>query len=233
VLTGLRDDLPNLTFRACSGAKIEDFYVEQYAGATPPQLDALEEGGTPELVTLTIGGNDAGFVNVIETCVADAILSGERIDPVCKQRLATSLDAAIGRARDRLPDLYREIRERSAANARIIVLGYPQIFPRADRIGRCLAVLSLSDLNWMHQKIRDMNQVIRQAVDRSGVRAEYVDVFDRFAGHDVCNDGSWFNGPMLPKVYMLHPTAEGQAAMARAVAEQLERTPPGAGFSGP
>ena len=64
-------------------------------------------------------------------------------------------------------------------------------------------------------------------------RAEYVDVFDRFAGHDVCNDGSWFNGPMLPKVYMLHPTAEGQAAMARAVAEQLERTPPGAGFSGP
>jgi lysophospholipase L1-like esterase len=47
----------NLTFAACSGARVQDIYN---------QLGSL--GANTTLVTLTVGGNDAGFVNVIARC---------------------------------------------------------------------------------------------------------------------------------------------------------------------
>src|SRR2546430_567935 len=48
----------NLTFAACSGARVADVQNNQ--------LGSLSAGTS--LVTITIGGNDAGFVSVIQSC---------------------------------------------------------------------------------------------------------------------------------------------------------------------
>jgi len=51
-----------LTFRACSGARVAD--------VTNTQLSAL--GSTTAYVTISVGGNDAGFADVLDSTIATA-----------------------------------------------------------------------------------------------------------------------------------------------------------------
>lgn len=59
------------TILACSGAETVNFWEQQNAAGQKPQLDLLREldDDPPDLVLLTIGGNDAGFGDIIEGCV--------------------------------------------------------------------------------------------------------------------------------------------------------------------
>lgn len=68
----------DLDFAACSGALIEDLYgPNQYNGNDFPVSPANEEGlqlarlsgEAPKLVTLSIGGNNMGFGNVLNDCI--------------------------------------------------------------------------------------------------------------------------------------------------------------------
>src|SRR5215467_5227725 len=57
----------SFTFAACSGAKTTDVISSQ--------LSSLSSSTT--LVSVTIGGNDAGFSSIMETCVLDSTSSCE------------------------------------------------------------------------------------------------------------------------------------------------------------
>jgi lysophospholipase L1-like esterase len=89
----------NFMFRACSGAIMADF-VASLHGATGQwtdgaQLDAIAPKNQPSdstgLVTLSIGGNDAGFPFVLEKCVGLLGLEG---DAGCLAKIKTSLALA-------------------------------------------------------------------------------------------------------------------------------------------
>jgi GDSL-like Lipase/Acylhydrolase family/RTX calcium-binding nonapeptide repeat (4 copies) len=75
-------DPDHFLFVACSGARIPDFmsraqYPNSPAGihGGKPQIEYLREvGPRAAVVTLTMGGNDMGFSNVIEACAGSAIL---------------------------------------------------------------------------------------------------------------------------------------------------------------
>ena len=104
-----------LNFRACSGARIPD--------VTSTQLGALSS--TTGYVTISVGGNDAGFSSVITECAQPGWMS--------------DCNAAIDRAQayidNQLPGalatLYAAIRSR-ASNATVVVVGYPRIFNGED-----------------------------------------------------------------------------------------------------
>src|ERR1051326_729171 len=61
---------------SCSGATTVDMTHSQANGpiiVNSPQLNAVT--ADDRLVTLTIGGNDIGFVNIILTCASESLLS--------------------------------------------------------------------------------------------------------------------------------------------------------------
>src|SRR5450631_839287 len=60
-----------LTDASCSGATTADFYTPQSVPGPPPpaQLDVVK-ARQPDLVTVTIGGNDLGFSSIAQTCLA-------------------------------------------------------------------------------------------------------------------------------------------------------------------
>jgi hypothetical protein len=61
-------NLPNPVFAACSGAQTDDFYVTNPSNpAESAQLNQLSDAN-PDVVTLTIGGNDVGFKTVLDAC---------------------------------------------------------------------------------------------------------------------------------------------------------------------
>jgi len=82
---------------ACSGAVTAHLNMYQHIYGTTPQLtqlNALTEGESPpDLVLLTLGGNDAGFSDFVSGCVLSGSL-GNRDNP-CKTTPGTSATADV------------------------------------------------------------------------------------------------------------------------------------------
>ncbi len=141
----------SLDFAACSGATIPDFTAVNAEGnGEQPQLDHLSE--QTQLVTLSIGGNDAGFQPLITDCIHSG-LPDPYGSPGCQGRDATLLQQALGFLANGVPagcyqlpghnypsgnvnvcgpvesltQLYQQIGAR-APSAQIIVVGYPHLF---------------------------------------------------------------------------------------------------------
>lgn len=89
----LKDELglDLMSFIACEGAMTSDIFANQ--GSNAPQLDAL----TPDvgLVTLSIGGNDLGFVEVLTRCVTNPSNSGVGHGCALDAGLNTSIDGRL------------------------------------------------------------------------------------------------------------------------------------------
>ena len=105
----------SLVFVACSGATTSDLMANQIQS-----VDA-----TTSIVTVTIGGNDIGFANLISQCtLADcsAALDSTR----------GSLESVLG---SRLNNVYAAIKAQAAPGAKIVVLGYPHMFGSSSCLG--------------------------------------------------------------------------------------------------
>lgn len=222
-----------LMFHACSGAVLDDMWAD---GKEMRQINRVDEGA--ELVTLSIGGNDMHFADIIKACVSNQIT----LDPTCRNDHKTELEDGYQEVQEKLPQLLRQIRQR-APGARILVVAYPQIFPSFpyDPLDLLSGGLLFScntfgldnvnpwDILWLSDMQKRAAEMIEEAVSSSGSGAEYVSMGNRFNGHDVCQEfDPWFNGPVLPPsvVYSFHPNVQGQEAMADAVLQKLGQPRP-------
>src|SRR5207244_9180589 len=106
---------------ACSGARTGD--------VVSGQLGPLNSGTS--LVSITIGGNDAGFADTMSTCT----LQGES---ACLARIAQARTYIDSTLPGRLDTVYAAIAGK-APSARVVVLGYPRFY-KLD--GDCVAGLS-------------------------------------------------------------------------------------------
>jgi PKD repeat protein/lysophospholipase L1-like esterase len=231
-----RKDIIIDAFVACSGAEINNLFAGSANGdqkSLPAQVNAIN--GSTELVTLSIGGNDLGFSNILKGCIASHVLSKGQGLP-CLLAAAPIVDALLPGVKARLKDTYEKLKTaldtkgRSHA-PRIIVMGYPEIFPQSEPLiptATCLA-LSREDIGWMHDMIAQVNQEFAAVAAQAGV--EYIDPNskNRFEHHDVCNVDGYFNGvhfnPLKDGFDLeesFHPNASGQRAMGEALAEELD-----------
>ena len=104
-----------LNFRACSGATVGD--------VTGSQLSALNSGTS--FVTISVGGNDAGFADVLTECA----LPGWASD--CNGAIDGARPTSTTRCPAAWSGLYASIRGLRAA-AQVVVVGYPRIFIGED-----------------------------------------------------------------------------------------------------
>ncbi|MFC7624062.1 SGNH/GDSL hydrolase family protein [Microlunatus sp. GCM10028923] len=210
-------------FVACSGAVIDDFNDPNGANTDEKaQLDALDENTS--LVTLSVGGNDLGFADVITDCVLNGE-SGVGFIDSCQEKHDKRIERRLPRLKQELITLYQKAKQK-APNARIVVVGYPPLFAQnpKDDYGN---LLFGEDQKWMNEKAGDLNQILAEAAHESGV--EFVDPTDAFKGHGLGTDDPWFNdlnwgGPGMMPVdpSSFHPNAKGHAAFAKLIQDQLE-----------
>ena len=209
----------DLTSVACSGAVIADLVATRPNTTRAPQLAALNR--KTETVTLTIGGNDAGFRLIFGDCVytpAPELAPVVPGSPGCAARddlvVSTRIAALTGgRNAPVLPDVYPlpdALRAIAAAapRAKIYVTGYPKIFgakitnPLGCQVSdQAPLFVTASDAAWVRSKAMQLNKGIASAVTkarRTGVNARYVDVAGTFRGHNLCDRKSpWLNGVVL------------------------------------
>lgn len=208
----------------CSGAATKHMtepqnlsILGQPAGTAPPQFDALT--ADTKLVTLTIGGNDAGLVGVAQDCV-NLLPTGTPCKTKYTQGGVDQVAARIDAFEPKLSAVLDGIRQRSP-QARVVVTGYGLYI----KPGGCWPVVPVlpGDADWLQGNVDRMNGVIaRQA---AGHGMTYIDLVTPSTGHDACQSASakWLEGfvPTSPAA-PLHPNQQGEANYARIIAGQIQ-----------
>lgn len=190
----------NLSFTACSGAKVAD--------VQNTQLGPLSSG--IEFVTVQVGGNDAGFSNVITECAKPSWLSN------CNGAIDNAQAIINNTLPGRLDGLYNTIRSR-AANARVTVVGYPRLFNGID----CNAAtfFSSAEMTRLNQTADLLNSRISARAGAHGFG--FVNPTNAFIGHAVCGNPEWINGLSNPVTESYHPNRTGQVGYANLVDDFL------------
>jgi lysophospholipase L1-like esterase len=178
-----------LSFQACSGATTTE--VNQ------KQLGTLTSGTS--LVTITIGGNDAGFSNVIINCALYFFTCGSAIseaDEFIQKKLPGLLETT-----------YKDIRGK-ATTARVVVLGYPKLFTKEGK------TCNVNFLTSGNEKKMNESAVLLDGVIKARAEAAkftFVNPTGPFESHEVCSSSEWLNGQSNPLSESYHPNVAGQA----------------------
>jgi lysophospholipase L1-like esterase len=180
-----------LTFRACSGATV--------SSVTSGQLSALT--ASTSYVTLSVGGNDAGFADVLTECALPGWASN------CNGAVDGAQAYITNTLPGRLSTLYASIRTR-APSAKVVVVGYPRIFNGED----CNAgtFFSPAEENRLNATADLLNS--RTAAQASAKGFTFANPTSRFVGHAVCDSPEWLNGLSNPISESYHPNRAGHAS---------------------
>lgn len=183
----------DLAYQACIGATIANVVRDQAAALGPATTH----------VSLTVGGNDIGFVPVLIECAKPSWMSDS--DPL--------IDDALAILRTQLPERLTSVLATIAGRApraQVAVTAYPVLFNGEDC--NALTFFSPHEMDRIAQGVNELADVIGAAARAAG--AAFVDPRADFDGHAICDDEEWLNGASWPLEGSFHPNASGHAEYA-------------------
>jgi hypothetical protein len=195
---------------ACSGATIDDVFSPDdptCGGGEGCQVNRVDAGTS--LVTLSIGGNDAGFADDLRECYL------ARLRRRACSGAGPAIDAKIAAIGPKLQAAIRAIHAR-APHARIVIVTYPRPFPaHPTGNGACVTFVCLTTadqvfLNGEAEKLDD-------AICAAAAGAECIDARDAFAGCELGQPDSCLQAPRIHGLSVdrgsFHPTRHGQQVL--------------------
>lgn len=233
------------TLIACQGEVIADLNHtragEQFSELEQLRRYFMKHHAPPDLVTLTIGGNDVDFSGILKDC----FLGGAE---VCLS-VVSSLDDMVtndsGALVFKLARAYSAVKNAAGGKTRVVVAGYPDLFPVPGGLGRAVNVylncpwlrssisFILTDfpvispftnrlLGDMEHAQASLNSDMAAAATIAGV--QFVPIPFVWSGHEMCTNSPWIN-PLNPLEAGVinnnrnsgHPNVTGSAAIAAAV----------------
>lgn len=213
-----RLDVDSFTDVTCSGAVTEDMTAPQevFLGSNPPQFRALQPG--TDLVTVTIGGNDLGFAEIVTTCATLSFT--DPLGAPCKEHTADDYPKRIDDVAAEVGAVLEGIHER-APDATVVLVGYLKILPDS---GGCFPIVPIArgDVPYLDGLEQELTQALAEQADKHG--ALFVNSYAHSEGHDVCQPPAqkWVEGfvPTRP-AFPVHPNASGMRAVAKLTVDQL------------
>ena len=199
------------------------------------QLDVFNriEKGTVDYVTITIGGNDAEFVPIIESTalsveLLDFNLLRDKLDAVWR-KFDSEIEANLITA-------YHDIQAAAGKQAMILVAGYPRLLDATE--GHAV-IINPTESFLIDESVSDFNDRIEGIVKRlqqdENMNIEFVSVEKRFEGHEAYSNDPYIN-PIYLSVkaqdldvtapvssYSIHPNEKGIMAYARAVQAAIDK----------
>ncbi|WP_316527063.1 SGNH/GDSL hydrolase family protein [Kitasatospora brasiliensis] len=191
----------------------------------PPQIDAVDPAA--DVVTVGIGGNDLGFVEILKGCIELGATQLGQGTP-CKDKYDASLPGRFAGLRAGYDSMLTALHAK-APSARVLTVGYPHLFP--ENAGLCqygnllqFGTFTTGDVDWARTAVVEpLNALIAQVTAAHGAR--FVDLYPASAGHSVCDADHWLDGVLtsiIPLKYaVVHPNADGQAHTAALVEDAV------------
>jgi lysophospholipase L1-like esterase len=236
-------DLRAEVFHACSGAVTSNVlpsaaggFAQPYADPDNiPQLDQLDAGGeNVDMVTLTIGGNDAKFADILKKCLFNQPeLLANCADsnyawyfPTWREFMPDWIKVNV---RYQIRKTLRQVCARSP-QATIYLLGYPKLFPTESHFCSFpLGSLTADEQTWLNGIAVELNNMLREEAALSHVQFVDVEQLGTFHGHELCGAGhEFFNGVVLLDSHeSFHPNSSGQDdGYRKALVDHLSHYPP-------
>jgi GDSL-like Lipase/Acylhydrolase family len=242
---------PAQRFVACSGAVTSDifnqFTITDKDGnsiVVPPQVPPGEH---PEvgLVTMTIGGNDVLFSSVVTHCFIRTDCLGTTFTPPPDNPargiflpppapLEDWAKQAIVKVKEKMDKLYPALRA-AYPNARIVVIGYPYLFPDRDapywNLTDCQTILR----RFNHDErvaVRGLQDTLNQQLHDSAAAAniEFISPAEGWKDHEPCGTSEkQYTNSIKPFILSsaagftpgdggtFHPNTAGQKELAQLV----------------
>ncbi len=258
-------------FEACSGAELHDFYeegkydrnvpstgggYEHLTWGEPPQLNGIAPENviapSVKLVTFSVGGNDAGFAEIVRECAAyfPRLTNKQwaKLDKECKnfgtERVTVGRAALIAGENHNgksLTYILEQVHMR-APDAWIRVLLYPTLFAMIPS-GQCgigasvYADLTAKEITYINGWEKDVNKTIESIVKkwakpllkREPKSVDVVNAEAAFSGGNLCttthefmNKVTVFGESTETEPESVHPTARGYEQLSAAVLKTLE-----------
>ncbi|HET9898799.1 MAG TPA: putative Ig domain-containing protein [Streptosporangiaceae bacterium] len=236
------------TLIACQGEVTADL-PNTRAGEADSELDQLfhffvKHHAPPDLVTMTIGGNDVNFSGILTDC----FLGGAE---VCLH-VSSSLDNMVTNDSSalifKLAHAYEEVKQSAGGKTQVVIAGYPDLFPTPGGLGRAFSVylhcpwlrdtLSIISpvsfvspftnklLRTMEHAQESLNSDMAIAALIAGV--QFVPIPFVWFGHEMCTSSPWINpiNPFEAGIFNNnrnsgHPNVTGSAAIAAAVGSSI------------
>lgn len=231
----------------CGSATTNDFYTPQTGLPTgetnPAQFDRLTP--TTDLVTVGIGGNDAGFASAAVSCINllptnTSAFSAFQLPlsipflgsglPLggCKQNFVKDghdlLAERIAASQVKLVNALADIHRRSP-HARVLMVDYLDGIPPKG----CYPLVPITDTDmaYLHDTFLKLHDMVKSAAAAGG--ADFVDTFADSHGHDVCQlptvryvEGLGVLSLNDPAIAVpAHPNSAGAASQYRSVMQRL------------
>ncbi|UQI49729.1 GDSL-type esterase/lipase family protein (plasmid) [Streptomyces sp. HU2014] len=245
-----RDSDMDYQFIACSGARHYNIVREGQFG----ELSQIEQGYLDQnttLVTLSVGGNDARFTDVVTKCFASEPCSAESIGGVdpdtgkgngqetgpLKEWAPKWLHDQV---RPRLTSTLNEIHQH-APKAKIVLMGYPRLLESPKL---CLPAIGPDEGPWLNQladtAADEMRGAVEDANKQHSANVVFADPRAEFTGKAICGnpesvnglvlsghsqadnrDWKWLPGNIAPSMKSFHPKISGARLYANVLEQAL------------
>jgi hypothetical protein len=243
-----QDPGASFTFTACSGALTGDIFDTTVFPTfnIPPQVSGAVEPSVG-LVTITIGGDDADFANVVEQCLISGDCLNEEFPPQGVPEM-TSVQIPQGKLLAQWgPETIEAIGKSDAKlfknlradfpQARILVIGYPYLFPdQAAPSFPYYPPLCASILNRLSVTervgIRTLQDEFNDRIYEEAVAAgiEFISPVAIWNQHEPCGSSGQYTNSVKPYLHFpnpingssFHPNTAGQQTLAALVACYLD-----------
>lgn len=180
---------------SCGGARTDHMTQPQNVepdGPNPPQFDSLD--ADTDVVSITIGGNDIGFSEIVENCTSPTPFGSP-----CQDRYNSGgvdqLHERIVATAPKVAAVLQGIHARSPS-ARVFLLNYAAIFPETGNGCWPQMPVAEADVPYLRAKHKELNQMLADQAAANG--ATLVDWYAASIGHDACQ---------LPTVRWVEPMA--------------------------
>ncbi len=205
----------------------------------PPQIEILDkikkQGDTVDYITITIGGNDVQFANIVKQAAI------EERDYFDKSGLRKKLNTVWADffmkngVRSDILKAYQNIHN-AAPEATIIVAGYPKLLDQNGKgvwFNKEEAQMINTDITKFNKEIE---KIVKEA-NEDGIDIHFVSVEDKFNTHEVSSSNPYLNGIYWREqsqdlesgwgksAYSVHPNLKGIEVYRDCVQDKIDNLP--------
>lgn len=218
-LTAAAIGASSFTDISCSGATTADMTGSQPVpgGTNPPQFSAIKS--STSVVTLGIGGNDIGFISIIETCATESLTNP--FGSPCKNHYDSGGTDQLAQGIQNLaPVIGADLRQihQLAPGARVFLVGYPDILPNTGYGCWPVVPIAFGDVPYLRGVENELNAMLASEAAANG--ATFVNAYTGSIGHDACQaPGTKWVETLVPTspAAPFHPNQLGEKYMATQV----------------
>lgn len=190
-----------------------------------PQLEFVKKY-QPKVVTISGGGNDVGFADILSYCAMPDMALGNYTcdiafsDSEITHMILNNINSLYYNYLDALKKLHTY-----SPSTKVIIIGYP-LFIKDTSIGLCKldgAYLDNREIQGINKLVVAMNDMLRSVATKSG--AAYVNIERSLIGGRICEGGTYMTGlndlPLERVIskdqQLFHPNAEGHYKIAQTI----------------